>query len=33
MFGIVGTILGLNGFSASWTLFCKVYGMNKKKRK
>ena len=32
MFGIIGTILGLNGFSASWCLFKKVYGINKKKK-
>lgn len=29
---LIWTILGLNGFSASWCLFKKVYGINKKKK-
>lgn len=32
MFGVIGTILGLNGFYASWCLFKKVYGIGKKRK-
>lgn len=28
---LIWTILGLNGFSASWALFCKVYKIKIKK--